>query len=371
MKSPVWQYLSLLLYPFALLYGLVLWVRNRLYDAGMLSSVEFSVPTIAVGNLSVGGTGKTPHVEYLIRLLKDRFRVATLSRGYNRKTKGYLLAGPGSTASDIGDEPMQFHLKFPEVTVCVGEERMLAVPQLMGDRPETEVILLDDAFQHRSIKPGLNLMVTDYSRLFTRDHVVPAGRLREGRKGYHRANGIIVSKCPPDLSAAEKENIRREINPLPHQQLFFTALQYGVPADLLTGGAVMIPENARVLVACGIARPEPLVQHLRQKHRHVSLLSFPDHYYYNRSDLEKIRLELGHMDGDGPGYIVTTEKDAVRLSLLRDLIANMQLPFTVIPVEVAFLFGESPDFDRFVLEYTENALLAANEDPAGSQAPHP
>ncbi|WP_341839504.1 tetraacyldisaccharide 4'-kinase [Chitinophaga caseinilytica] len=366
MNSPLWQYLSFLLYPFALLYGLVLWVRNRLYDAGMLTSVEFSVPTIAVGNLSVGGTGKTPHVEYLIRLLKDRHRVATLSRGYNRKTKGFQLAAAKTTAADIGDEPMQFHLKYPDITVCVGEERMLAVPQLMSDRPDTEVILLDDAFQHRSIKPGLNLMVTDYSRLFTRDHVVPVGRLREGRKGYHRADGIIVSKCPADLSVVEKENIRKEINPLPHQELYFTTLRYGVPADMLTGEPVLIPENAKLLVACGIARPEPLVQHLRQRHGNVNLLSFPDHYYYNRNDLEKIQLELGHMDGDGPAYIVTTEKDAVRLNLLRDIIANMQLPFTVIPVEVAFLFGEAPAFDRFVTRYTENALLAANEDPAGT-----
>ncbi len=362
----MWQYLSYLLYPFALLYGLVLWIRNRLYDAGMLSSVEFNLPTIAVGNLSVGGTGKTPHVEYLIRLLKDRYRTATLSRGYNRRTKGYQLAGAATTAADIGDEPMQFHRKFPDIYVCVGEERMLAVPQLIGDHPETQVILLDDAFQHRSIKPGLNLMVTDYSRLFTRDHVVPVGRLREGRKGYHRADGIIVSKCPAELTVSEKDNIRREINPLPHQQLFFTTLQYGVPAEMLTGVTVNIPPNARVLVVCGIARPEPLVQHLRQKHGHVSLLSFPDHYYYTRSDLDKIRREMDQMDGQGPAYIVTTEKDAVRLHLLRDIIANMQLPFTVIPVEIAFLFGEAAEFDRFIINYTDNALLAAFEELPGA-----
>ncbi len=182
--------------PVFLLYGLVLWIRNRLYDNGVLTSVEFDLPVIAVGNLSVGGTGKTPHVEYLIRLLKGPYNIATLSRGYNRRTKGFLLAKADTTAADIGDEPMQFHRKFPGITVCVGEERMLAVPELLGERPETQVILLDDAFQHRSIKPGLNLMVTDYSRLFTRDHVVPFGRLREGRKGYHRANGIIVRQMP-------------------------------------------------------------------------------------------------------------------------------------------------------------------------------
>ena len=209
------NYLKILLYPFSLLYGLVMWTRNRLYDNKVLNAVEFDLPVIAVGNLSVGGTGKTPHVEYLIRLLKDRFHIATLSRGYNRRTKGYLLADENSTASQLGDEPMQFHQKYPDISVCVGEERMLAIPQLLMERPDTQTILLDDAFQHRSVKPGMNIMITDYSRRFTKDHVVPFGRLREGRKGYERANCIIVSKCPPHLSETEKNAIRQEINPLP------------------------------------------------------------------------------------------------------------------------------------------------------------
>ncbi|MGX5818996.1 tetraacyldisaccharide 4'-kinase [Chitinophaga lutea] len=353
----MWRYLSYLLYPFSLLYGLVLWIRNRLYDGGMLTSVEFDLPVISVGNLSVGGTGKTPHVEYLIRLLKDRYRVATLSRGYNRKTRGYLLAGADSTASDIGDEPMQFHRKYPDVTVCVGEERMLAVPQLLGDRPETQVILLDDAFQHRSIKPGLNLMVTDYSRRFTRDHVVPAGRLREGRKGYLRADAIIVSKCPPALSEQEKTAITREIDPQPHQQLYFTTLQYGSPFPLLPEGPAAIPPGASVLVACGIARPEPLVQHLLQSHTNVHLLAFPDHYYYSQKDLEKMKQELDALEGSDK-VIVTTEKDAVRLQLLADRIRALQLPLMVLPVEVQFLFGAAGSFNNYIFDYVERASEA-------------
>lgn len=359
----MWQYLKYLLYPFSLLYGLVLWIRNRLYDNGMLTAVEFDLPVISVGNLSVGGTGKTPHVEYLIRLLKQHYRLATLSRGYNRRTKGYLLATPGSSSADIGDEPMQFHRKFPDVTVCVGEERMLAVPQLLGDRPETQVILLDDAFQHRSIKPGMNLMVTDHSRLFTRDHVVPFGRLREDRKGYHRANGIIVSKCPAKLSVQEKEAITREISPLPHQRLFFTTLQYGGLYHLFQPEPAQLPADASILVVCGIARPEPLVQHLLERYANVHLLSFPDHYYYTQKDLDKIKLELEQLDGEHK-YIVTTEKDAVRLHLLRDRITGMGLPFMVLPVEVQFLFGEADSFNSYIFDYVANAMLAAENEYA-------
>lgn len=339
---------------------MVLWIRNRLYDNGVLTSVEFDLPVIAVGNLSVGGTGKTPHVEYLIRLLKDTYRTATLSRGYNRKTKSYLLAGPQSTAADIGDEPMQFHRKFPGLTVCVGEERMLAVPQLLGDQPEIAVILLDDAFQHRSIKPGMNLMVTDYSRLFTRDHVVPFGRLRENRKGYHRANGIIVSKCPPALSSAEKEAIEQEIGPLPHQRVFFTALEYGDAYPMLPEGPQTLPADASILVVCGIARPEPLVQHLLQKHSNVHLLSFPDHYYYTQKDLEKMKLELDQLDGQHK-FIVTTEKDAVRLQLLQERVTAMQLPFMVLPVEVRFLFGAAGSFNSYIFDYIATAIAAGAE----------
>ena len=360
----MWQYLNYLLYPFSLLYGLVLWIRNRLYDNGVLTSVEFDLPVIAVGNLSVGGTGKTPHVEYLIRLLKGHFNIATLSRGYNRRTKGFLLAKADTTAADIGDEPMQFHRKFPGITVCVGEERMLAVPELLGERPETQVILLDDAFQHRSIKPGLNLMVTDHSRLFTRDHVVPFGRLREGRKGYQRANGIIVSKCPPDLSRTEQDKLRAEIQPLPHQRLFFTTLHYGAPVDMLTNETAGIPGGASILVVCGIARPEPLVQHLLERYKNVHLLSFPDHYYYTQKDLDKIKLELDQLDGDQK-FIITTEKDAVRLHLLHERIGAMQLPFKVMPVEVAFLSGEEESFNSFIFDYVANSMLAAENEQAG------
>jgi len=348
------HYLKFLLYPFSLLYGLVMWVRNRLYDSGTLTAVSFDIPMIAVGNLSVGGTGKTPHVEYLIRLLKERFAVATLSRGYNRKTRGFFLANENSTAAQLGDEPMQFHQKFPDISVSVGEERMLAVPELLRERQETQVILLDDAFQHRSIKPGMNILVTEYNRPFTRDHVVPFGRLREGRSGYERANIIIVSKCPAALAESEKRALEQEIAPLPHQGLFFTSLQYGQLYDMLSGLPVTAGPETSILLVCGIARPAPLVQHLKEQYKEVFLLPFPDHYYYSNSDLEKMARELKGLPGTEK-LVVTTEKDAVRLHLLQPRLEQMGLQMAVIPVEISFLFGEGNSFNNYIFDYIEGA----------------
>ncbi|RAJ06843.1 lipid-A-disaccharide kinase [Chitinophaga skermanii] len=349
------RYLTFLLYPFSLLYGLIMWMRNRFYDRGLLTAVEFDIATISFGNLSVGGTGKTPHVEYLIRLLKNQFAVASLSRGYNRRTKGYILADANSTARQIGDEPMQFHQKFPDISVCVGEERMLAIPQLLMDRPHTQVVLLDDAFQHRSIKPGLNLMLTDYSRLFTRDHVVPFGRLREGRSGYKRASSIVVSKCPPNLSVAEKEKITAEINPLPHQRVYFSTLAYGELYDMETLESVQVSPKASIHLVCGIARPQPLVDYLQTKVERVFLQQFPDHYYYTKSTLDKVKLEFEHMPGEEK-IIVTTEKDAVRLHLLLDDLKAMNLRIAVIPVEVQFLFNEGESFNNYIFDYLDKTV---------------
>src|SRR3954466_15061305 len=196
--------IRLLLLPFALLYGIVVAIRNWLFDKKILKSATFNFPLIGVGNLSVGGTGKSPMVEYLVELLQPHFKVATLSRGYKRKTKGYVLANERTTALEIGDEPMQFHVKFPGIAVAVGEERLDAVPQLLHDRPNLQAIVLDDAFQHRTIKAGLNILLTEYSNLFTYDVFLPTGDLRDARASYHRADIIIITKCPADLSIEKK-----------------------------------------------------------------------------------------------------------------------------------------------------------------------
>ena len=215
----------ILLLPFAILYGLVVWIRNWLYDKNIFRSTSFGLPLICVGNLSVGGTGKSPMVEFLVMHLKNHYKVATLSRGYKRKTKGYALATDDTTALDIGDEPMQFHQKFPDVPVAVGEERIVAIPQLLHDRPETQVIILDDAFQHRALKAGLNILLTDYNNLFTRDFFLPTGDLRDTQGSYKRADIIVVTKSRPDLSAERKREVIEEIKPLPHQNgVFFLHL---------------------------------------------------------------------------------------------------------------------------------------------------
>jgi len=237
---------------------------------------------------------------------------------------------------------------------------MLAIPQLLGDEPDTQVILLDDAFQHRSIKPGLNIMITDYSRLFTRDHVVPFGRLREGRAGYHRADCIIVSKCPPAMSVAEKLALEKEINPLPHQRLFFTTLQYGALSDMMTHQPVEIPKSATVLLACGIARPEPLLEELKRRYEQVYLLSFPDHYYYAEKDIAKIKKECSDLPGSQK-IVITTEKDAVRLHLLKGALTEQNLQIAVMPVEISFLFEEAELFNNFIFDYIGRHLPAPGQ----------
>lgn len=297
-------------------------------------------------------------MEYLIRLLKERYPVATLSRGYNRKTRGYLFAGGDTNASDIGDEPMQFHSRFPDIGVAVGEQRVLAVPQLLMDAPDTRVILLDDAFQHRSIKPGLNIMVTEYGGLFTRDHIIPFGRLRESRSCYRRADIIIVSKCPPDMGGPEKDRITGEVHPLAHQQLFFTSLDYGMAYDIYTREPHQLPASATALMVCGIANPAPMSRYLVSRFSRVELLQYPDHHYFSVSDLRKIREYFGTI-GNPQKFIITTEKDAVRLQLLREDLQAMALPVYVLPVEVKFLFHAADSFNNHIFEFVERQLQSA------------
>jgi tetraacyldisaccharide 4'-kinase len=358
-----------LLYPFALLYGVIVWLRNRLYDTGFSSSVEFSIPVICVGNLSVGGTGKTPHVEYLIRLLQYRYSVATMSRGYKRSTQGFVLADETSNALRIGDEPMQYYLSFPDIAVSVAEERMTGIPLLLQRRPGVEVVILDDAYQHRSVKAGLNILITDFSKPFYQDYILPYGRLREGRGAYKRAHVIIVSKCPPELSRAAADQVAGDIRPLPHQQVFFSAIRYGAAYDLFTRGEVSVSGRNIVLVCC-IARPEPLVRHLSSVADQVHVLAYPDHHYFGSRDLEEIRAAYEAWNA-GNKVIVTTEKDATRLMLHRGLLAGLSIPIVVLPIRVEILFGQADRLDAIVegyvqRTYEENGGWGAENESADS-----
>ena len=338
----------ILLLPFALAYWFVITIRNWLYKKKIIRSTSFAFPLICIGNLSVGGTGKSPMVEYLVRLLKDQFKVATLSRGYKRRTKGYALANETSDALDIGDEPMQFHIKFPEVPVAVGEERLDAIPQLLHDRPETEVIILDDAFQHRAIKAGLNILLTEYNNLFTRDFYLPTGDLRDLKSEYKRAEIIIVTKCNPELSETEKQKLIKEINPQPGQSVFFTANEYGQPYHILTRAARSFTENTEVVLVSGIANPRPLKSMLEKHSKTYYLLQYPDHRIFTIDDLKEIRKKFAAIDSVDK-IILTTEKDAVRLVKFNTEIADW--PLYVIPVRHHFLYREESRFSQQVIHF--------------------
>ncbi|MFY8090257.1 MAG: tetraacyldisaccharide 4'-kinase [Chitinophagaceae bacterium] len=338
-----------LLLPFALIYALIIFVRNYLYDTKKFSSATFNFPIICVGNLAVGGTGKSPMVEYLIRLLQTQFKVATLSRGYKRKTKGYLLANDQSTALEIGDEPMQFHKKFPEVAVAVGEERIVALPQLFQDKPETEVVILDDAFQHRSINAGFNILLTDYSNRFTHDFFLPTGDLRDERRSYKRANIIVVTKCPSNLEETRKVKILYEMHPMPGQQVFFTTIKYGTPYHILDAQKTWpLTSREEVLLVCGIANPKPLKDYLHKQTAMYFQLSFSDHHIFTYDDLKNIKQKFSELEAFNK-IILTTEKDAVRFVKFADELKD--LPLYVLPIEHEFLFDDGLRFNNSVIKY--------------------
>ena len=339
-----------LLFPFAALYGMVIFIRNKLFDKNILKSASFNFPLICVGNLAVGGTGKTPMVEYILKVLKSRYKVATVSRGYRRKTRGYLLANESTTALEIGDEPMQIHLKFPDVSVAVGEERLVAIPQLLHDRPDMEVVVLDDAFQHRTIRAGLNIILTDFSNLFTRDHLLPVGDLRDLKSESRRAQAIVITKCPQDLSLQQKASLLAEINPLSTQKVFFTAIEYSSPYHLFTRQELPVTEDMDVLLVCGIANPDPVKQLLNEKVGSYEMLRYNDHHIFNLDDLDEIRNEFEKIQNSHK-VILTTEKDAVRLLKFRNELSI--LPILVLPVRHKFLFDQGGEFDRLLLDFVE------------------
>ena len=340
-----------MLLPFALLYWLGIGIRNWMYNKNILKSASFGLPLICIGNLSVGGTGKSPMVEYLVRRLKDKLNVATLSRGYKRKTKGYALANAGTTALDIGDEPMQFHLKFPDVPVAVGEQRIVAIPQLLHDKPETEAIILDDAFQHRSINAGLNIILTDYTNLFTRDFYLPTGDLRDLKSSYKRAEIIIVTKCKPGLTETEKQKITSEIHPLPHQHVFFTAIEYGSMYHITNNRESELDDKTEVLLVTGIANPRPLKKMLEEHSNSYHMLQYSDHHIFTIDDLNDIKKRFENIETKNK-IILTTEKDAVRLIKFSNEIA--ELPLYVIPVRHQFLFEGGVIFDTLVMDFIHN-----------------
>ena len=349
MKELILSLLKYISLPFALLYGLVILLRNKFYDWKIFDSIAFNLPVICVGNITVGGTGKSPHIEYLIEQLKNEYQVATLSRGYRRHTRGFKLADANSNARDIGDEPFQFKSKYPSIEVCVAEERMTAIPELLQRKQGVQVILLDDAFQHRTVKAGLNILLTDYDRLFTKDFIMPFGLLRESRSAYKRADIVIITKCPQHLTADEKKKLITEINPLIHQQVYFSAIDYA-NIYALTPFQKEIGQDTEVLLVTGIANPKPLQEKLEKEFKKVHCLPYKDHHYFSIDDLNEMKDAFNHIATSNK-IIITTEKDAARLMLLKDAILEMNLPFYAQAIRIHFLFNEDELFNEKVKSF--------------------
>lgn len=347
-KSVWLRLLRVLLFPVAVLYGMVVKLRNYLYDKEIIKSTEFNFPVIVVGNLSVGGTGKSPMVEYLLQLLTSRFKVASLSRGYKRKTRGYILAGENTTAIDLGDEPMQFHLKFPQVAVAVGEERAIAIPQILFDRPDTEVIIMDDAFQHRAVKAGFNILLTDFNNLFYKDYFLPTGNLRDARSRYKQADLIVVTKCSETITQEDKTKITERINPQPAQKVFFTGIKYGTPYHIITKEKIKVDNETDVLLACGIANPQTLKHYLLSRSATVDTIYYRDHYIFSIDDLKHIIARFNKIASQHK-IIIVTEKDAVRLVKFDAMLKDV--PLYVLPIETSFLFNEAAQFDNEVEKF--------------------
>jgi tetraacyldisaccharide 4'-kinase len=364
-NAPLLRPIRILLFPFSLIYGLIIWIRNKMFDKGWLSSSEFNLPLIGIGNLTAGGTGKSPMVEFILGRFIAHFKIAVLSRGYKRKTKGYALANPQSTALEIGDEPMQFYKKFPSVTIAVGEERIVAIPQLLHDVPETEVIILDDAFQHRYITPGLNILLTDYNNLFTRDWFLPTGDLRDLKSSYKRADVLVVTKCPPDLTAEQQEELREELKPLPGQQMFFTSIHYGIPYHLFTKERRPLNDRTEALLISGIASPKLLKKFLADNTAAYYDMLYSDHHIFSIDDLKEIRKRFESI-GSLNKIIITTEKDAMRLIKFEQ--ALIDYPIYVLPIDMKVLFNGEKAFTELIANFITTFKHKNHESDAGKEA---
>lgn len=329
--------LRLILLPFSILYGAIVFVRNWMFDKRYLKSTSYNFPIICVGNLSVGGTGKSPMIEYLIRLLKDDYKVATLSRGYKRKTSGFLLANENITASDIGDEPLQFYSKFKnEIQVAVEAKRTLGIETLRDLENAPDVILLDDAFQHRKVTAGFNVLLTPFYDLYANDFMLPAGNLREPISGAKRADVIIVTKCPTEVSAGQQAKIKMKLRPKNYQKVFFTTIAYAETIHNATEKIVLSSwKDSEFMLITGIANPKPLLQHLNDQELQYTHLKYADHYDFSESDIQTIKQKAGEKP------ILTTEKDFMRL---QGSLENLYY----LPIEVAFLADEANFQDRIV-----------------------
>jgi len=354
------------LLPLSWLYGVGIGLRNWLFDVGWLKSRTFDFPLINVGNITVGGTGKTPHVEYLLRLLGTHYRTAVLSRGYKRTSRGYLLATDETSSSKIGDEPWQMKHKFPQAYIAVDANRCRGITRLCSDKQtsDVQVILLDDAYQHRYVKPGLNILLTDYHRLITDDCLLPAGRLREKPSAMERAHMVIVTKCPSSLTPMGFRVIQQSLNLKPFQSLYFSTVRYGTMRALYSDATCKLeslrPQNVHVILVTGIGCPQEMEQDLRRYAQHIKSLAFPDHHHFHRGDIQLINKTFA--DSPNPKIVITTEKDAARLQEARGLDHKVRENLFALPVQIEIMREQTTAFNETILDYvrknSRNSRLA-------------
>lgn len=371
------------LLPLSWLYGLGVGLRNWLFDLGVLRHRAFSIPVISVGNITVGGSGKTPHVEYLIRLLQNDMKVGVLSRGYKRKSHGYVLATHDTPMRMIGDEPYQMRQKFHDIYVAVDKDRCEGIDRLTHDEEtrNVDVILLDDAFQHRYVQPGINILLVDYHRLIIYDQLLPAGRLREPKEGKNRADIVIITKCPKDLKPMEFRVLTKAMNLYPYQELYFTSIDYDRPIAIFPDEAQTTSESPvmnfatnreklsmltgkNVLLLTGIASPKQMEMDLRKTCRAITPLTFGDHHAFTPRDVERINDTFAAMDGQK--VIITTEKDSARLQSLEGLSAEVRANLYALPIKVQFMQDQEEYFNQKIISYvhknSRNSILAQRKD---------
>ena len=356
------------LLPFSWIYGSIVRFRNWLFDMGLKKSKSFSIPIISVGNITVGGSGKTPHVEYLIRLLHDKAKIAVLSRGYKRKSHGYVLAEESTTMPEIGDEPFQMHQKFSDIYVAVDAKRARGIENLQNDEAtkDVDVVLLDDAFQHRYVKPGINILLVDYHRLIIYDKMLPAGRLREPLSGKNRADIVIITKCPKDLKPMEFRVLTKAMDLYPFQKLYFTCIDYDTPKGVFEENQIELDklQDYHVLLLTGIASPKQMEHDLKPMTKDITNLSFGDHHSFKGKDIDRINDTFESMPE--PRIIITTEKDAVRLRVTEGLYEKVKSNMYELPIKVSFMLDQQDNFNEKIISYvrknSRNSILAKRKD---------
>lgn len=346
------NFIQKLLAPIALIYGLIVKIRNLLFDYKILKSTSFNKPVICIGNITVGGTGKTPHVEYLLKLFSTNFHVATLSRGYRRKTKGFGYVSTASTAAEVGDEPLQMKLKYPSVQVTVDEDRVNGISRLINETQTLDVIILDDAFQHRYVKPGLSILLIDYNRPITKDYFLPMGRLRDSIKEKRRADIILITKCPADLNDEQKKSIREELKVNSNQSIYYTTMVYGNPIPVFKeyGKTLELNKDQEIFAFAGIANPTFFFSYINSKAILTEKHTFPDHFTFTENKIYHIFDSYLRSKALGKA-IITTEKDAARLRGITSLDEEFKKVLFYIPIEVQFLDNQENNFNKQILTY--------------------